>query len=299
MQASIAFLLGLLADKDPVVVTGEDFEGEHGSALQLWQRQGFVATEPAWNSHPSCPYCQEGRPHLVGNHFRCAACHSVVDRRYLLLWRLDLGAFLRWLTHSLMLRGEVNQLDEQLWQLGTLRSGTTPLECFFCRRGVPGEQARQRLLAYRNALVFRPLPTQSEITGFQGLQRYLLELLSLDRDLLVLAEGTLLQNGRHVRVDKANGAVWAGSELLGEVAPGSKEYALLILLWRRLDEYVAYSDLKKFVLQATGSADSADEATFCQRLKSRIKKSIPAIDRLITTTNKADGYRLRRVIGDR
>jgi len=52
--------------------------------------------------------------------------------------------------------------------------------------------------------------------------------------------------------------------------------------------------MKRFVLAQAGSADTTEEATFCQALKSRIKKKwIPQIDLLVTTTNKADGYRLR------
>ena len=40
--------------------------------------------------------------------------------------------------------------------------------------------------------------------------------------------------------------------------------------------------------------DETEEATFCQKLKSRIKtRHIPQFDRVIVTTNKGDGYRLR------
>jgi hypothetical protein len=56
---------------------------------------------------------------------------------------------------------------------------------------------------------------------------------------------------------------------------------------------VPYADLKHEVLRRSGSADTTEEATFCQKLKSRLKKGLPAIDRLVVTTNKGDGYRLR------
>ena len=57
---------------------------------------------------------------------------------------------------------------------------------------------------------------------------------------------------------------------------------------------MAYAELKHFVLREAGSTEQADEATFCQRLKSRIKKLwIPEIDTLVVTSNKGDGYRLR------
>ena len=55
-----------------------------------------------------------------------------------------------------------------------------------------------------------------------------------------------------------------------------------------------YRDLKRAVLARTGGRSETDEATFCQKLKSRIKeKYVHGIDRLVVTTNKGDGYRLR------
>jgi hypothetical protein len=52
------------------------------------------------------------------------------------------------------------------------------------------------------------------------------------------------------------------------------------------------------VLRRAGSTDTTEEATFCQGLKSRIKKKwVPRIDELIATTNKGDGYRLRGYAG--
>ena len=64
-----------------------------------------------------------------------------------------------------------------------------------------------------------------------------------------------------------------------------------------MNEYVAYADIKHYVLQHSGGTDTTEEATFCQRLKSRIKKkSVPKIDVLVATTNKGDGYRLRGAV---
>ena len=76
---------------------------------------------------------------------------------------------------------------------------------------------------------------------------------------------------------------------------GSKEYHFLACLAESIDRFVAYGDIKHEVLRRSGSRDTTEEATFCQKLKRRIKEKrwIPAIDRLIATTNKADGYRLR------
>src|SRR5207244_12946799 len=97
-----------------------------------------------------------------------------------------------------------------------------------------------------------------------------------------------------VRLDARSGALRVGAAWLGEVPLGSKEFFFLDCLARHLDSFVPYADLKRAVLSQTGSRDATEEATFCQGLKSRIKKKwIPQIDRLIATTNKGEGYRLR------
>jgi len=70
--------------------------------------------------------------------------------------------------------------------------------------------------------------------------------------------------------------------------------ALLACLAEQIDQFVPYRDLKREVLARTGGGGGAEEATFCQKLKSRIKvEFVPGIDRLIVTSNKGDGYRLR------
>ena len=97
-----------------------------------------------------------------------------------------------------------------------------------------------------------------------------------------------------VRFDAHSGALWVGVTLLGEVPPGSREFHFLRCLAEQLDHFVPYADLKREVLRRSGSTDGTEEATFCQVLKSRIKRNwVPEIDRLIATTNKGDGYRLR------
>jgi len=96
-----------------------------------------------------------------------------------------------------------------------------------------------------------------------------------------------------VRFDPDTGTLWAGDTSLGEVPLGSKEYVFLRCLSTHLDRYVAYADLKREVLRRSGSVDTRDEASFCHRLKNRIKmRFILRIDQFLVTTNKADGYRL-------
>jgi hypothetical protein len=61
---------------------------------------------------------------------------------------------------------------------------------------------------------------------------------------------------------------FAGEPLLDR----RSEFAFLACLARELDHFVPYADLKRAVFRDTGSDDQMEEATFCQGLKSRIKK---------------------------
>lgn len=122
----------------------------------------------------------------------------------------------------------------------------------------------------------------------------LLDVLEGTETLSVRDLGDILRPQGRVRFDTQSGALWLGEVWLGEVRVGSKECAFLERLAADLDTFVPYADLKRAVLRLTGSIDSTEEATFCQKLKNRIKRNyIPVIDRLLVTTNKGDGYRLR------
>src|SRR5206468_7313793 len=102
-----------------------------------------------------------------------------------------------------------------------------------------------------------------------------------------------------VRFDVGTGSLFVDDRLLGEVPLSSKEFFFLRYLAEHLDAFVAYADLKREVLRRSGSRDTTEEATFCHRLKNRIKKRwVAEIDRLLVTTNKADGYRLRARHGE-
>jgi hypothetical protein len=81
---------------------------------------------------------------------------------------------------------------------------------------------------------------------------------------------------------------------VGEVPVGGREFWFLRALAREVDRFAGYADLKGEVLRQSGGADATDEATFCQKLKSRIKaRYVRSIDRLVVASNKGDGYRLR------
>ena len=81
-----------------------------------------------------------------------------------------------------------------------------------------------------------------------------------------------------VRFDQASGVLWPGYTCLAG----------------QLDRYESYANLKHSVPAHSGGTDTTDGASFCQKLKRRIKpRWVPKIDWLIATTNKGDGYRLR------
>jgi hypothetical protein len=289
MSASLEFAIGLLSAPRVPAASWEDFRGPHGPMLTLWREHGFVDAEPGCHPVPSCPHCYEGVPYRNGSHYLCHRCRSTVEERHFCLWRLDVGAFLGWLAQELGLRGGVRQVDESLWQLGSLAVPDTQIECFFRKQGTPSLQARKRLLAFRNALLLNGVPEGEPIEGFHGPCLALLEAVRYEESSLGVIDLAQFLGGRgHVRFEQTSGSLFAGDVWLGEVPVGSREFYFLVFLAHHLDAYVAYADIKHFVLQTSGSTDMTEEATFCQRLKSRTKKSVPTIDRLIATTNKGD-----------
>lgn len=294
MHPSLELFLGRLDDADPAFASPEDFDGPHGGALELFQALGFLAVEPEANPVPSCPHCAEGAPAAVGGRFLCTACRSEVQWRFLSVWRFSHKAFLGWLAGRLGLDAGVRQVEERLWALGRLRGGEVRYECFYRRPGPLSEPGRRTLAAFRSVLVFYGLPPAPEDAGVHGPRLSLLDVLELGTTVEAMPVADLLSRGGEVRFDRHSGALWRGDVLLGEVPFGSKEYYFLECLAVRLDHFVPYPDIKAYVLRRAGSVDETEEATFCQGLKSRIKRKwIPMIDRLVITTNKADGYRLR------
>jgi hypothetical protein len=289
----LAFILGILERSEPACVAFEDFRGPHGAALESWQRQGFLATEPEPHRVPSCPHCGEGSLFELDVGLLCGSCLSEIDPRHRFLWRFDEAALRQWLGRSLGLDGGVRTVDGRLWHLGSREDRDGACEFFFLR-GVLSEQGRTRLLAYRNAVLVRPLPMSESVTGFTGRVLSLLDLLRIEGDALIVSSlQRFLEHEGGVRFDADGGQLIAGDAVVGEVPVASKEYHLLACLAENLDRYVPYADLKHEILRRSGSRDTTDDATFCQKLKSRIKRQVPKIDRLITTTNKGDGYRLR------
>lgn len=297
MAASLTFVLGLLNAPTPVYASAEDFADMGGMVLRWWQDLGFLATVPERHPVASCPHCWAGVPCRIGEQHLCSSCGSTVQEHSLHRWRFDLDTFLRWLNRLLRLEGEVQPVDDRLWQIGTWQENRLLHECFFYSGGSLSVQASQRLHAYRYIVLLRPLRESPIPPDYVGASVSLVELLHLDGETLQVHELAYVLRGRGaVRFDTVSGVLWVGNAWFGEVPLGSKEYHFLACLSQHLDRFVPYADLKHAVLTNASSADTTEEATFCQRLKNRSKQWIPQLDNLLATTNKGDGYRLRGYI---
>lgn len=289
-----AFLAGLV-DADPPAAALDDLAGPHGDALRAWQALGLVAREPAAHPAPTCPHCLDGVPARLGDRVVCDRCFTGVDPRHLLAWPLDRAALFAVLAARLGLQGGVLGGDGRLWQLGTGVVDGATVECFYRRPGPLSDREAGRLAAYRRAVVVHG-PTATSADGWRRVP--LAELLGPDGTPVATGLPALLEVRGVVRFDPATGAVWVGSEWVGEVPVGTKEWGLLAALAEQPDQYVPYLALKREVLRRTGSRDEADAATFCQGLKSRAKRRwLPGIDRLVVSTGKGDGFRLRGHVG--
>lgn len=294
MRASLEFFVGLL-ERDNAGVAWGDFTGLHGEALRLLQRMGFVASEPGMNPVPSCPYCLDGSPYRLEDRYLCNGCYSSVELHHLQLWPVRLDSFLVWLATQLGLQGQLRSIDGQLWELGSCTVNTVHYEVFFRRQAALTEAEKGRLAVFRSTLLLYGVSRSPESDEASQVLS-ILDVLDLGTALTVADLTGLLHSGANVRFDPATGVLRLGGTPVGDVPFGSKECFFLACLAEKLDTFVPYSDIKTFVQRNTGSEQDADDATFCQKLKNRIKSRwIPGIDRLIVTTNKANGYRLRAV----
>jgi hypothetical protein len=287
-------LLRLLAGGDPAFLTREDADTVTGAAFDAWQAAGFLGHEAGTHPVLGCPHCGEGVPYRVDGRDICNRCHGEVNPAHLAAWAFDREAVLRWLARGLRLRGGVRPVDDALWQLGTWEGTGGPCECFFLGDRAPAVAGRSRLEAYRDVLVLHGVrrPAGADLPRVRWAS--LLGLFGPGPVPVLTDPERLFRPTGGVRFDAHSGALWVGERPLGEVPPGSRECFFLACLAGNLDRLVPYADIKRAVLRGTGRPDATDEATFAQVLKSRIKRRwVPQIDRLIASTGRGDGYRLR------
>jgi hypothetical protein len=306
MHASLEFLFRLLDSSCPADFSPEELDGPCGEVLRVCQRMGFLAAEPGKNPVASCPHCQSGTAYRQNQRFVCNRCRSTIDVRELYLWRFDLRAFLNWYCKQQRLSREPEQIDDCAWRLGTLDTKSAVHECFYLRGKACSDLARRRLSAFRSVLILHGKSEPPSIEGIPARMLLMAETLSMrGTHLTVRRLGECLGSHRRlpVRFDPRSGTLCLGDAFLAKIAAGTREFAFVERLAAAKGEVIAYADLKRAVSLATGSIDSRDEATFCHRLKSRLKKnhSIPMIERLIEADPSMGGYRLVRetVLADR
>lgn len=291
MDAAIEFLLRLLDHHPVALVDWDDLHGRFSALLAACQAAGFLSLLPKRHPRPSCPSCGEGVPYPLGGRHLCDLCYAEIDPRHLQCWPLDLPAFLGWLAAQLHLRGEVRSVDGRFWQLGAYGGDAGPCECFFSLGGRVSGAARERLLAHRSAVVLYGWRRPSGAESLAASTVSLLEVLGLGEALR--ATHWAARGAGAVLFDALSGRLDAGGAWCGEAPPGSREHAFLACLASCQGRFVGYARIKQEVLRATGGRDTRDAASFCHRLKSRIKKRhVPGIDSLVSTSNRGDGYRL-------
>lgn len=295
MRNTAAVIAGLLDRGDRAWVAAADWAGPDAAAFAPLKELGWVGEEPLTHPLPVCPYCRVGTPHPWPGRAVCDECQTVLDPAGTRVWPFRGDAFAGWLAGALGLTSDPRPLAVGTWQLGTLRLGGQAWECFY-RGGQPlGDPVRRRVAAYRNALVVCGFPAHVGDPDLPGRHVLLGDVLTAD-PFGVRPPEELLSGGGRVRFDPHAGGVWAGAELLGEVPPGTREYYLLARLAAEMDTVVPYADLKHFVTREAGSADRSDDATFCHKLKGRIKAHwVPAIDAVLVGSSAGGGYRLRAV----
>jgi hypothetical protein len=298
MPASPEFVLGLLDEADPARAAYDDFRGPHGPALRAWQRRGFLASAPEPNPVPSCPRRREGVPVAAGGRLLCGLCLSTVDRGHLGLWRFDLDRLLAWLARALGLEGGVRPIDGPALAARAPPGRGPPVRVLLPPRraavgrrpgppaGVPGRPpaappggaGRRRGVRRAGAVAPGRPPAGRAVPARHRAGR------APPRP-----RGRALRRGERGPVGRRRVARRGARRQQGVPPPGLFGGAPRPV--RRL------RDLKHEVLGRSGSRDATEEATFCQKLEGRIKaRWVAEIDRLIATTNKGDGYRLRGLV---
>jgi RNAse (barnase) inhibitor barstar len=288
---SAEFLVGLLTDASTAFVTTDDFVGPHADALRRWQQRGFVARESGRHPAPSCPHCGEGVPYLAGYRVICDTCGSTVDSNYLFAWPVERDTCLSAIAKQLGLRDSGGRATDDLWDLGHRKIDDQLLLCFFHAGERVSPESDTLLRRYRHVVVLSRI-----LQPDRGGERWvpMIRLIEPDGAWATITLADLIGASGAVRFELETGVMHVGDAVAGEVPLGSREWAMLAVLAAQVDQFVPYAAIKREVLRRTGGHGGAEEATFCQKIKSRIKKKyIPTIDTLVATSNKREGYRLR------
>lgn len=295
MDLAVEFLLRLLEHHPMAFVDWDDLHGKYAALLCACQAAGFLALRPQALPAPGCPWCGEGVPGRVGRRLLCDACFADVDPRRLCGWPLDLDAFLAWLAAGLGLAGSPSRIEQRLWHLGTFEAAGGKRPCFYRVAGGLSAAGRHTLLA-DGAVVLHGL-TPPEADPAHGRFVSLREVLRSEPSLSVAGLGPAL-GGRRVRFDPATGSLWLDGVCLGAAPYRCREYHLLAVLAERQGAFTPYAELKREVLRRSGGRDGRDAASFCHRLKSRLKSAhVPRIDEVLVSGRGAGGY-LLGVAGD-
>lgn len=291
---NVELLLGRLIQ--PSFLTVEDLHGALREAILQWQKSSTVARQPSLHPCPSCPECRGGVPYQLGERWLCDTCFCPVAEAHLWVWPMDTEKFLQDIAAQLQLHGQVHCIEHSLWQLGTGTNEGRTVACFACLEPNSLSKAEmQKLRTYRSVLVLH-IPSSCERPTY-GQWVPLAELFGPDGSFLPKSVSTLLRVRGEVQFNEQDGSLRIGGSWLGELVADSKEWHLVSVLAKHLNEVVSYTALKRAILERTGSSDMTEDATFCQKLKNNIKRKwIPGIDRLIVTTNKGEGYRLQAYV---
>ncbi len=294
MHPGLEFVLGRIDRLGQAAFAQADLEGEHAPLLRHLRAVGLLGPRPIPHPTPGCPFCHEGVPYRLGSRLVCDACGSVVAEGHLLLWPLNLRAFLTWFAAEQHLGGAVVRIEDALWQLGSLAVAPHPRLCFFLRGQSPSDIGLRRVSACEQPIVLHGPLDPLTLPGFTGKALSLLEVLRYDGTLSVVPLTAFLRRGGPIRFT-VSGTLTAGDEVLGHLPPGTREYWLVDCLYRRSGRVIPFAEIRHHVrAHQPASRDTTDAASFCQKLRHRLKTvhGVVAVERVIVSGKRSGGYLL-------
>jgi hypothetical protein len=287
MAVDVDYLLAHLEAKAVAWLPTSVLVGPKADTWEAVRATGLFPDEPSWHPQPVCPFCLEGVPFASGERFVCSTCLRSIDRHHLLAYSFSRERFVQWCARTWKIPGTCVALGDSLWQLGPHELGIVLVRW----PGQLNDAESRRLSALKQAIVLVPRDPPVEVERAGHPHRSLLDLLRPTSPL------TLHPLQRSIgptqfEFDPTTGSLRIAEKLLGTVPVFSREAYLLDVLIQSTERFVPYDELKLRVLQHTGGTDERDDATFCHRLKHRLKQAIPDIDRWLITSGKGLGYRM-------